>query len=156
MIRLPIVPLAAALALVLGGCAKVNDKTLGWFSTNVDAFVIVNSQLLTGNVALIPDRTARLAFSDGSGPVSSCAGSMRHTASNAGVIDLRCSDGSVAELQFSLITETRGYAYGSTAGGPVSLTFGLPPEEASAFLTAPAGKKLVQAKPGGTLTLQSQ
>jgi len=145
-----------ALALFLSGCAKVNDKTLGWFSTNVDAFAIVNGELLTGNVALIPDRTGRLTFSAESGTVTACAGSMRHTASNAGMVDLRCNNGAVAQLQFTLITETRGYAYGKTADGPVSLTFGLPATDARAFLTVPEGKKLVESAKGGELTLEPQ
>ena len=147
---------AAALVLWLTGCAKINDKTLGWVSTNVDAYVIVNGQLLAGNVTLIPDRTARLTFSADSGPVTTCAGSMRHTASNAGMIDLRCNDGAVAQLQFTLITETRGYAYGRTTDAPVSLTFGLPATDARAFLTVPEGKKLVESAKGGDLTLEPQ
>ena len=154
MIRSTPLIFAAALALLLPGCAKINDKTLGWVSSNVDAYLIVNGQLLSGNVALIPDRTARLIFSAESGPVTTCAGSMRHTASNAGMIDLRCNDGAVAQLQFTLITETRGYAYGKTADTPVSLTFGLPATDARAFLTVPEGKKLVESAKGGDLTLE--
>lgn len=147
---------APALALALGGCAKVNDKTLGWVSSGVDAYVIVSGQLLTGTVTLIPDRTARLTFNADAGPVTTCAGSMRHTASNAGMIDLRCNDGAVAQLQFTLITETRGYAYGKTADGPVSLTFGLPATDARAFLTVPEGKKLVESAKGVDLILEPQ
>lgn len=154
MIRSTPLIFAAALALLLPGCAKINDKTLGWVSSTVDAYLIVNGQLLSGNVALIPDRTARLSFSAESGPVTTCAGSMRHTASNAGMVDLRCNDGAVAQLQFTLITETRGYAYGKTADAPVSLTFGLPATDARAFLTVPEGKKLVESAKGGDLTLE--
>ena len=147
-----------ALAFLLGmvGCAKVNDKTLGWFSSGVDAYVIVSGQLLTGDVVLIPDRTGRLTFSANSGTVTTCAGSMRHTAVNSGMIDLRCNNGSVAQLQFTLITETRGYAYGKADDGPVSLTFGLSATDARAFLTVPEGKKLVEAAKGGELTLEPQ
>jgi hypothetical protein len=143
-------------ALAAGGCAKVNDKTLGLFATGVDGYVIISGQLLTGDVVLIPDRTARLTFSAISGPVTTCAGTMRHTASNGGMIDLRCNNGAVAQLQFTLITETRGYAYGKTGEGPVSLTFGLPPNDARAFLTVPDGKKLVESAKGGELALEPQ
>lgn len=154
MIRSNHLIFAAVLALALGGCAKVNDKTLGWVSSNVDAYLIINGQLLTGNVTLIPDRTARLSFSAESGPVTTCAGSMRHTASNAGMIDVRCNDGAVAQLQFTLVTETRGYAYGKTTDAPVSLTFGLAATDARAFLTVPEGKKLVESAKGGDLALE--
>jgi hypothetical protein len=143
-------------ALDLSGCAKVNDKTLGWFSSGVDAYAIVSGQLISGDVILIPDRTARLSFSAKSGPVTTCAGSMRYTASSSGTIDLRCNNGAVAQLQFTLITETRGYAYGKTDDGPVSLTFGLSATDARAFLTVPEGKKLVEAAKGGALTLEPQ
>ena len=141
-------------ALMLCGCAKVNDKTLGWFSSSADAYVIVNGQVLSGTLVLIPDRTGRLSVSSESGPITSCSGGMRHTATHAGAIDLRCNDGSDATLEFTLITETRGYAYGKTAQGQVSLTFGIPPEEARAFLTVPEGKKLVESKLSGALELQ--
>ncbi len=147
---------ALALVLALGACAKVNDKALGLFSSGADAYVIVDGQFLTGNVTLIPDRTGRLAFSADSGPVTQCAGSMRHTASNAGMIDLRCNNGAVAQLQFTLITETRGYAYGAASGMPVSLTFGLSPGDARAFLTLPAGKKWVESAKGDTLRMEPQ
>jgi hypothetical protein len=143
-------------ALGMGGCAKVNDKTLGWFSSGVDAYAIVSGQLLTGDVVLIPDRTGRLALSAKSGPVTTCAGSMRHTAVSSGMIDLRCNNGAMAQLQFTLITETRGYAYGKSDDGPVSLTFGLPATDARAFLTVPEGKKLVESAKGGELTLEPQ
>ena len=140
--------------LMLCGCAKVNDKTLGWFSSSADAYVIVNGQILSGTLVLIPDRTGRLSVGSESGPITSCSGGMRHTATHAGVIDLRCNDGSDAALEFTEITETRGYAYGKTAQGQVSMTFGLPPEDARAFLTVPEGKNLVESKQSGGLELQ--
>ena len=39
---------AAAMALGLAGCATVNDKALRLFSSEAQAFAIVNGQLLQG------------------------------------------------------------------------------------------------------------
>jgi hypothetical protein len=72
---------------------------------------------------------------------------MRYTATNAGEMDLRCNDGTQVAVQTTQITETRGYGYGSTPEGTVSVTFGLAEEDAKAFLRLPAGKTL---EPGTT------
>jgi hypothetical protein len=146
--------LAVIAALGLSACAKVNDMGLRLVSTKVDAYAIVNGQVLTGTVALIPDRTARVNFSDNKSPALACVGGMHYTATGAGVIDLSCSDGAALQMRYSLITETRGYAYGSTPEGPASLVFGMPLEDARAYLTVPAGKRLVERATDGLLELQ--
>jgi hypothetical protein len=79
---------------------------------------------------------------------------MRYTASHSGTIDLSCSDGTTTQLRYTLLTETRGYATGANAAGPVSLAFGLSPQDARAFLTVPAGKRLVISEGEGVLELQ--
>lgn len=159
--------------LTLVGCARVNDTGLRLVSSARDAILIVNGQLLRGDVLLIPDRTGRATFAlppppaanaenPAAAPVppapppalSNCHASMRHTGTNAGAMDLRCNDGSVVPLQFTLITETRGYAYGSASGGVVSLVFGLSDEEALAYLRPPQGKKLVLDPKQGTLVIE--
>lgn len=142
----------AVLVVALGACAKVNDTALGLVSTKVPAYAIVNGSLISGEVVLIPDRTARVTL--GSNQALRCAGSMRHTATLSGSVALTCSDASTTELQYTLLTETRGYAYGSNANGPTSLVFGLPPADARAFLTVPAGKRLALSAATGTLELQ--
>lgn len=144
----------ACTALWLAGCAKVNDTSLRLVSTRVDAFAVVNGQVLSGNVILIPDRTARVTFSPEKGAELACLGSMRHTATNSGSVELTCSDGTNTQLQYTLLTETRGYAYGTNAAGPASLVFGLSPQDARAYLTVPAGKRLVVQETDGLLQLQ--
>jgi hypothetical protein len=138
--------------VLLSGCAKVNDTALGLVSTKVPAYAIVNGSLLSGEVVLIPDRTGRAQL--GSNQALRCAGSLRHTATLSGSVALTCSDASTIDLQYTLITETRGYAYGSNANGPASLVFGLPPADARAFLTVPAGRRLALSA-AGTLELQA-
>lgn len=140
--RTPWTIATAAWALGLAGCASVNDKALRLFSSDAQAFAIVNGQVLQGKMTLLPDRTGNLRLSGDKDPVTSCAGLVRYESSTAGSIDLRCNDGSAAPMRYTLLSETRGYAYGATATGAASVTFGLPPAQAAAFLTVPAGKKL--------------
>jgi len=144
----------ACAALFLAGCAKVNDTSLRLVSTEVDAYAIVSGQVLTGNVILIPDRSGRVTFSPENGKELACLGGMRYTATNSGSMELNCSDGSSAQLQYMLLTETRGYAYGTNSAGPVSVVFGLSPQDARAYLTVPPGKRLVVAEGQGLLELQ--
>jgi hypothetical protein len=122
------------LSMLLGGCAKVNDLGMRLVSTKTDAWLMVNGQTLTGTVLLVPDRSGRVSFAAEKGTITHCSGSLRYSASNSAVVDLRCNDGTRVELQTTLLSETRGYGYGATAQGPSSIAFGLPEEEARAFM----------------------
>jgi len=140
--------------VAVAGCATVNDIALRLFSSKVPAYAIVNTQLLQGDMVLLPDRTGNLALTGGQGAISSCSGQVRYGSTTAGTVDLHCNEGTALTLRYSLLGETRGYAYGAAAGGaPASLTFGLPTAQAVAYLTVPAGKKLV-VNEGGSLELQ--
>jgi hypothetical protein len=141
-------------AMLLSACAKVNDAGLRLVSSKVSAYLVINGQLLTGDVLLVPDRTGRVSFAAEQGAVRSCSGSMRYTATNGAEIDLRCSDGTQAALQTTLLSETRGYGYASTAKGPASITFGLPMQDALAFLTVPPGMALAIGTESGELELK--
>jgi hypothetical protein len=146
--------LLSLLTALLSSCARVNDTGLRLVSTKRDAYLIVNEQLLTGDVLLVPDRTGRVSFSSEKGAISSCSGSLRYTGTSSGEVDLRCSDGVQVTLQTTLLSETRGYAYGSTARGPSSLVFGLPEQDVRAFLTVPSGMKLAPNSENGALELR--
>jgi hypothetical protein len=95
-----------------------------------------------------------MSFSAEKGAISACSGSVRYTSTNRGEVDLRCSDGAQITLQTTLLSETRGYAYGSTAQGPSSLVFGLPEQDARAFLTVPSGMTLAPNVESGSLELR--
>ncbi len=163
----------ATLLAVLAGCADLNDTGLAALATRVPAFAIVNEQLVQGEMTLFPDHTGTVTLrgqtapsvgADGvavAGPasagkvvLSSCVGRLRYTATTMGSIDLRCNDGSVTDLRMALIGETRGYGYGQTAAGLVSLTFGLSPVEARAHLTVPPNRQLVEGTDSSTLELK--
>jgi hypothetical protein len=145
---------AACLILALVGCAKISDKAWRLVSSKVDAVAIVNEQLMQGEAALAPDRTGTVTLNADKGTISSCVGPIRYTSTRGSVVDLRCSDGSAAELQITMLTETHGYGYGQTATGSVSVAFGLDLQDARAYLTVPANKKLVERVPDGVLELQ--
>ena len=151
-------PLHSALMLttlsVLSGCAKMNEYASWPLTSSIAAVAIVNAQLLQGEVRLVPDRTGRVTLSAAQGAVTSCVGSLRFTGTTAGAIDLRCNDGSAVDMQFAMLSEVRGYAYGQSASGPVSLTFGLSNAEAQAYLKVPAKRKLVEAGKDKKLELQ--
>ena len=138
--KLRILGMAAVLGALLCGCAKVNDTGLRLVSTKVDAYLGVNQQWLEGSMLLVPDRPGRVSFAAEQGAITNCSGSMRYTATYAAEVDLHCNDGTQLTLQTTLISETRGYGYGQTANGPVSLAFGLSEEDARAFMgrAAPA------------------
>ncbi|MBK7001464.1 MAG: hypothetical protein IPH35_16260 [Rhodoferax sp.] len=134
----------------LGGCALVNEASSLALSTAVPAQAVVNEQLVRGELVLSPDRTGlatlradpppadAAARADGSGPVlTSCVGRLRYTATTAGVVDLRCNDGAMAELRVTLIGDTRGYGYGEGNTGLASMVFGMTPREARAYLPLP-------------------
>lgn len=129
-----LVACSGLLTLMLCGCAKVNDTGLRLVSTNTSAYLSVNGQWLEGHVLLVPDRTARVSFAADEGTISSCSGSMRYTATYSAEIDLHCNDGTQLALQTTLVSETRGYGYGTTAQGPASVAFGLPEADAYAFM----------------------
>lgn len=160
----------AVSAALLSGCANLNDTALAAVSTRVPAHAIVNEQLVQGEMTLFPDHTGTVALRGDVQPaagtegasamaaaptsakiiLSSCVGRLRYTATTMGSIDLRCNDGSVADLRMALIGDTRGYGYGQTATGLVSLTFGMTPIEARAHLTVPPHKQLLdRADPSG-------
>lgn len=136
----------AAVLAGLAGCADLNDTGLMALSTRVQAYAVVDEQLVQGEMVLFPDHTGTVALrADPAGKplLTSCVGRLRYTATTLGSIDLRCNDGAVADLRMALIGDTRGYGYGQTATGLASLTFGMTPVEARAHLTVPPGKQLV-------------
>lgn len=130
------------LTALLPGCASMNDMTMNLLSSTAPALAVIDTRVFAGEVRLYTDRTGTLELVAAE-PAFSCAGSLRYTASTSGVVNLRCSDGSEALLPFTALGETSGHASGLTARGTASLTYGLAPEQARAWLTAPPGKRLV-------------
>lgn len=157
--------LMGTLLTQVAGCADLNDTGLAALATRVQAYAMVNNQLVQGEMTLYPNHTGTVALRaemaeaastgidlNASPPkpversiLNSCMGRFRYTATTYGAIDLRCNDGSSADLQMALIGETRGYGYGHTAAGLASLTFGMGPTEARAYLTTPPGKLLQES-----------
>jgi hypothetical protein len=120
-------------ALLLSGCAAVEN--VGWTlaSSTLQGQMQVSGQRLEGSVRLRPDRTGDLNFS-GTGNPARCAGALRFTRVNAGAVDMRCSDGAVFGMEFVLVNEVKGYAFGQNGEATVALTFGMDATESSAYL----------------------
>ncbi len=165
--------LASAMAVLLAGCADLNDTGLAALSYKVPAYAIVDEQLVQGEMVLFPDHTGTITLradadastapsvqaggapkSSNKPALTSCVGRMRYTATTAGVIDLRCNDGAIADLRLALIGDTRGYGYGTTGAGLASVAFGFTPIEVRAHLTVPPGKQLLLRTEGGGLELK--
>lgn len=137
-------------ALLLGGCAAVNDATMRALATSAPVLAVVGERVLSGDVLLYTDRSGKLQLRSESEPALSCMGALRYTATSSGTVNLSCSDGRQAQLPFTALGETSGH--GGTAGGPISFTYGLAPESARAWLTPPPGKRL--AVDGDSLRLE--
>jgi hypothetical protein len=156
--------LLAPLLTLVAACADLNDTGLAALATRVQAYAVVNEQLVQGEMTLYPNHTGTVALRvelaqpasaviDLNAPakpaerpiLNSCLGRFRYTSTTYGAIDLRCNDGSSTDLRMALIGETRGYGYGQTATGLASLTFGMAPTEARAHLTTPPGKQLFES-----------
>ncbi len=120
--------------LLLGACARINDTSLRLVSSKVGAYLSVNGQWLDGDVLLVPDRTGRVSFSAAKGAIRQCSGVMHYTATYSTEMDLHCNEGTQLALKVMLLSETRGYGYGSTPQGPASVAFGLSEDDAAAFM----------------------
>ena len=155
------------------GCADINDTGMAALASRVNAYAVVNEQLVQGDMTLYPNHTGTVAlraqlaqpastgmdFNASAKPterpiLNSCVGRFRYTATAYGAIDLRCNDGSASDLRMALIGETRGYGYGQTATGQASLTFGMGPSEARAHLTVPPGKQLMETGNSSALEMK--
>lgn len=146
---LAVVAVVAVFGAGLGGCALVNEASSLALSTAVPAQAVVSEQLVRGELVLSPDRSGLVTLradppggdatsrADGGSILTSCVGRLRYTATTAGVVDLRCNDGAMAELRVTLIGDTRGYGYGEGNTGLASMVFGMTPKEARAYLPLP-------------------
>jgi hypothetical protein len=135
-------------ALGLAGCSVANR--MGMRSASAPTYLVLGGKLYVGETQGFADRRASVSLrtDEGEGtPPQTCAGTLAFTAERAGVVDLSCSNGSHARLAFEATDRTVGHAY-ATESEAATLTYGLEPEQAAAYLRAPAGKKLAIAPEG--------
>ncbi len=155
--------LATASLLSLSGCAHISDGGMKLLASSVSAVAVVHDTLLQGKVVLFTDRTGTISLTaPAPAPASSaalavprltCTGRLYYTATKTGVINLRCSDGTEEGLAFTALSDVRGVAQASSARGPLSVVFGMAPTDAVAYLSPPAGQRLVLG-PEGQLGLE--
>jgi hypothetical protein len=84
-------------------------------------------------------------------PALTCSGQFASTPKAGGFGHLECSNGTSATFRFQRVTVLRGHGTGEYSRGPMSFTYGMPPEEASLYLTLPKGKWLIHS--GSEVTL---
>lgn len=132
--------------VALTGCAKLEDRARLYLASSVDVFAVVGGQLMQGEAQLYSDRTGTIAISTGLAvaPAVSCSGRLSRTGTTAATLDMHCNDGTQMSLSAVMLAETQGYAYGQAADGKLaSLTLGLAPPRAVAYLRAPSSQQLV-------------
>lgn len=129
--------LPALCALVLSGCASSFEKVSGWMSSNADAFAVLDSQILQGKMNFAREREGTLQMQTQSGPVLSCSGPLRYTATQTGMLNISCNDGRTGRLTFAALSPISGTARGTVGTAPIKLTYGLAPEKAAGYLGVP-------------------
>ena len=140
--------ISAVAALALAGCTTEGGGHMGVLSASAPVIAIMYDDLFVGETVGYMNGTGTVDVHSALDAGKRCVGDFHYTAMHAGVAHLRCNDGADAEISFNSLTSLSGYGYGRTSRGPVSFTYGLTPEEASKYLTLPAGKKLIR-KPAG-------
>ena len=141
--RLPTIGLVLSLPFWLGACAALHDATMRALASPAPALAVVGERVLTGEVLLYTDRSATVQLRGEGEPALSCMGRMHYTSSTGGTVSLNCSDGSQALLPYLALSETSGHGRSLTGTANISLTYGLEPEAARAWLVAPEGKRLL-------------
>lgn len=134
-IKVRLLPLLGALALV--GCASSLEKVSGWMSSNADAFATLDGQILQGKMNFAREREGSLQVQTRSGPILSCTGPLRYTATKVGSVEVNCNDGKAGRLSFTALSPVNGTARGTVGSQPFLLTYGLAPEKAAGFLGVP-------------------
>lgn len=140
------IAIAVLFAIGATGCSVATR--LGMRPATVPVFAVLGAKLYTGEAQGFADRRASISLhTDDASPLT-CAGTLAFTAEHSGMVELSCSGGGAARLAFQTTDQATGFAYNLPDGEPASLTFGLEPEQAGAYLKAPAGKHLVASPEG--------
>ncbi len=130
-----LIPLVCATSMA--GCASSLEKVSGWMSSNADALAVLDGQVLQGKMNFAREREGTLQIQTRAGPILSCSGPLRYTATHAGMLQLNCNDGRIGKLAFSALSPVSGTARGNVGTSPVLLTYGLAPEKAVGYLGVP-------------------
>ncbi|SDP80454.1 hypothetical protein SAMN05216303_107144 [Rhodoferax sp. OV413] len=125
------------IALTLAGCAQIDAKTRGWMGSNAPAYAVVDGVVFEGRATLFTDRTGTLQLASTQAADRLCVGDLRYSSTTQGEIVLHCAGGVDARLRFVAVSPVSGYAYGSSETSPASMTWGLDPTQAAAYLRLP-------------------
>ncbi len=153
---------AAALALLATASCTVSTR-LGMRVASAPVFLVLDGVLFTGEAKGFADRTALITAesveSAGTGGAAGaagsaaavplqCAGDLRMASDITGSVDLRCNNGKDTRLSFKLLAPAQGFGYNLPERTSASITFGMVPERAVAYLLAPEGRRIVNGDEG--------
>lgn len=109
------------------GCTTPSGTHIGLFSGTGPVVALIDNDIFVGQ------RTdVKIHITSTSRAEVSCVGENLITGSVTGHANIRCTDGTVAEISFihSFLGSLQGYGYAETPNGPVSYTYGMKVSEA--------------------------
>ncbi len=140
--------LLCLMALGLSGCASVGEKVNSVLASNAPATAVVDGRILQGQASFGSEREATVLLQSLESPYLSCFGPLRYHASSAGSVFLSCSNGLAVTVAFRSLSPLSGAGRGLLGSSEFSLSYGLEPLQAAAFLEV-APERLVP--PAATL-----
>lgn len=115
---------------------------MGLFSAEAPVIAMLHDDLFSGTATGYVDGTGTIEMASTVNDSLRCIGSFRYTGAKVGAGHITCNDGAVADFQFNALSSLSGYGMGTSARGPMTFTFGLTPEQATRYLSLPAGKTI--------------
>ncbi len=146
MSRIPF-PVVCLIALCLNGCVSVGEKFNSVLASNAAAAAVVDGRILQGQASFTSEREATVLLQSVAEPSLTCFGPLRYSASSAGSVFLTCNNGLSVTVAFRSLSALSGQGRGLLGRSEFSLTYGLEPLQAAAFLGV-APERLIP--PAGT------
>lgn len=132
--------LAVGIFLLAAGCS-VTSEVYGVVGEENDIF--------NGKATGYQDGSGRIELHNASG--TRCIGQFAYSTAKAGQGMLSCNDGQRAVIQFTSLTMTSGYGFGtSSTGRPVKFFYGMTPQMGAKYIGMRSEQIVTAAAPPGT------
>jgi hypothetical protein len=112
-------------------------------SATRDVIAIMAGELYVGGAEGHLDGSGSLVIHSQRNSGLTCRGEFTSKDKTGGAGQLRCSDGATATFTFARLSVFRGSGTGEHSRGPMSFSYGMDHEQASAYLKLPEGKRLI-------------
>jgi hypothetical protein len=136
--------LMAAIAVSAGLGGFTGFANAGLFSATGNVIAVMGGELFVGEAIGNLNGSGTIAIHSQANPALTCAGDFTSSKELGGSGTLACSDGATSTFRFKRLTVYRGFGTGTFSRGDMSFAYGIPPNEAQAYLKLPEGKKLAQ------------